>query len=141
MFPVFTLLGVPLILISRGPEREKLIANLEPAFIGAGIVLIFFFVIPYFSARSSFKSQPALQQETLYTFSDEGVSMQSPSASSKTNWSNITQATETHDYFYLHLSKNLRWIVPKRSFSDEASLPALREILKSHIKGKVRLKS
>jgi YcxB-like protein len=141
IFPTLALVGLPLILVSHGPQRDKTIANFEPACIGAAIALVILFVFPYFSARSSFKSHPALQQETLYTFSDDGISVQSPTASSRTDWSNITQATETRNYLYLFLSKNIRWIIPKRSFSDTASLSALREILKSHIKGKVRLRT
>ena len=48
IFPTLALVGLPLILVSHGPQRDKTIANFEPACIGAAVALVILFVFPYF---------------------------------------------------------------------------------------------
>lgn len=141
MFPAICLLITPVILLGPSRHRAELIANLKPALLFSCVILVIFFVLPYFSSRSNFKSQRALHDVNRYTFSDQGIAIESATSSSRSDWSTVFQVIESRDYIYIYPSKVVRWIIPKRSIPDEATLAAFRRILKAHVKGRVRLKT
>ncbi|HXJ16077.1 MAG TPA: YcxB family protein [Candidatus Polarisedimenticolia bacterium] len=93
----------------------------------------------YLGARSQFRQQKGLREPNRYTISDDGIQIESPSSSDRMDWTHIYQAYENKRFFFLHLSRNLRCIIPKRALPDEASIAQFRQLARAHVKGKVRL--
>ena len=137
--PILAIASIVLSLFSGTQQRQQLMLNIRPLFYVAGIYLLIVFVLPYFSARSNFRSQKALQQTTNYTFSEQGIQTESETASSRIDWSNIHQVVETRSYFFVYLAKNLRYLIPKRCVPDAAEVVVLRQIFRAGVKGKIKL--
>ena len=93
----------------------------------------------YFGARSQFKQQKGLREPNRYTLSDAGIQIESDSSSERMDWSHIYRASENKRFFFLHLSQNLRYPIPKRALPDEETVAQLRQLIRAHVKGKVRL--
>jgi hypothetical protein len=140
LIPILAIASMLLSLFSGAQQRQQLMLNIRPLIYLAGVYLLIVFVLPYFSARSNFRSQKALQQTTNYTFSEEGIQTESETASSRTDWSNVHQVVETGSYLFVYLAKNLRYVIPKRCVPDAEELVVLRQILRAGVKGKIKLR-
>ena len=93
----------------------------------------------YFGARSQFRQQKGLREPNHYTIADEGIQIESPSSADRMDWTHIYQAHENKRFFFLHLSKRLRCVIPKRALPDEKTVAQMRQLIRAHVKGKVRL--
>jgi YcxB-like protein len=140
LIPILAVVSTILSFLSHAQQRDQLLLNVRPLLYLLGIWLLLVFIFPYFSARSIFKSQKGLHQPTRYTFSEEGIQTESETASSRMDWSNIYRAVETSAYFFVYTAKNIRFVLPKRSISDQTQIADLREILRRNIKGKTKLR-
>jgi len=105
----------------------------------AGFYALFVFILPYFSPRSNFKSHKNLHGVIHYTFSKAAIEIETQTSSSRTDWTNVYKAIETKSFFFIYLSKQLRWVIPKRAIPDAAALDSLRQLLRTCVAGKVKL--
>jgi hypothetical protein len=131
--------GILMIVMSHGEQRKNLIQNFRPLF---GLILFWLVAVfggLYFSARSMMKQQKGLSHANRYTFSETGIEMQADKASGQMDWSYIFQAFETKRFFFLYLSKGMRHMIPKKFFTDANDVARLRTLIRTYVKGKVRL--
>ncbi len=89
-------------------------------------------LLPY-RARRSYATNKLLGEPQRYTFSREGVILESASGSSRHNWNVYWKACETRNAFYLYLADNLAHLIPKRSFGSDAELQRFREIARASL--------
>jgi hypothetical protein len=93
----------------------------------------------YFGARSQYKQQKGLRESNDYTIADDGIHFESQSSSDRMDWTHIYQAYENKRFIFLHISKSLRCVIPKRALPDEETIAQMRQLIRAHVKGKVRL--
>ncbi len=132
-------IAILMIVMSHGEARKNLIQNFTPLF---GLVLFWLVAVfggLYISARSMMKQQKGLSQANRYTFSETGIEVQADKASGQMDWSYIFQAFETKRFFLLYLSKSMQHLIPKKFFTDENDVAKLRTLIRTYVKGKVRL--
>jgi hypothetical protein len=138
-YAFFTALGLLSFYWSDAESRPNVIANFTPLIWLVGAWLVFMVVVPYFSARSSFRNQKGLHELTRYTISEDRIAMESATASHQIDWSHIGRAAETKAYFYLFSGKKLTYIIPKRAIAEGTTIIDLRKVLRQCVKGKVRI--
>jgi hypothetical protein len=107
--------------------------------IPAGIVLLLL-GNTYLSAKRQMATNKCLSERIHYTFSENGIDATAPSSSGHTSWTNIYKAYETKSTFLLFISKNMMYTIPKRCFADNAQLVSFRQLLKSQLSSKAKLK-
>ena len=103
--------------------------------------IVFFVVIPYFSARSSLKSSRILQGSVHYAFSEAGIDVTGQGVSGHNDWSNLYKVVETKRALLFYPSKGIFYVIPKRNFADVANLDSMREIIRSRVIGKIKLRT
>ncbi|MGO4109003.1 YcxB family protein [Paenibacillus sp. YAF4_2] len=108
------------------------------------IMILFFIFVPlivFLTIRSSRKSiQNKFVKETkTYTWSDEGLFMESESMTARIMWADFTNAITTKSAIYLMVSHNAAHALPRRCFTQEQWIH-FRKITKSRIKRKNKYK-
>lgn len=111
------------------------------AMIGAGLVAFVGMLFVYLviqaicvplAARKSWSS-PGMLEPVKFTFSDEGLGVESNVGHGTTSWIIWKGAFETNSLIVIRHQMNLLHIVPKRDLSANA-IAGIRSILKKHIK-------
>ena len=103
-------------------------------------LLAFLLGSTYFGAKRQMASNKSLSEPHHYTFSENGIDSVAPSSSAHTSWSNIYEAYETKHNFLLFLSRNALYTIPKRCFRDSEQINAFKDLLKSELSSKAKLK-
>jgi hypothetical protein len=115
------------------PERDEqahsLLVNGIPFPV---VVLVLYFLVPLWSARSVMKN-PNFAGEFLYAFSDEGVIIRGPLSNSNLSWAAFVKARETSWSFSLYPQNAIANMVPKAGFSSETDVTAVRELIRRNI--------
>ena len=83
----------------------------------------------YFNARKSYATTKHLQYPTNYTFSDEGISLNSEYVQSKASWATIHKVLELKQWFILYTSTNVGYLIPKKSFVSEEEMQAFKVLV------------
>jgi len=74
-----------------------------------------------------------------YTFSDEGIRIESRLANAEVKWLAFRQVRESRNYFLLYIAMGLANVLPKRFFPDQASVQEFRSLVRAHVrKAKLR---
>jgi len=94
----------------------------------------------YFSAKRHMASNKGLSERIHYTFSENGIDALAPSSSGHTTWSNLYEAHETKNNFLLFISRNMMYTIPKRCFHDVEQISAFKDLLRSQLSSKAKLK-
>jgi hypothetical protein len=102
--------------------------------------LILVFVFPFFSAKSSFRRSPGMQGPINYTFSNEGIDVQTKVSTAHCLWPVFNRVLETKSYLLLFQNKIIGNIIPKRDILDEPALSQLRQLIRENVKGKNKLR-
>lgn len=103
-------------------------------------LLALMFAGTYFSTKKHMASNKALSERVHYTFSASGFKTTAASFSGQTAWSNIYEAHETKTSFLIFLSKNMMYIIPKRSFASAEQVAAFKSLLRSQLDAKAKWK-
>jgi len=135
---VIVLVVYPLLLFS-GQISTSANDNYWGLLIPAGI-LFFLLINPYFSARRQMTSNKCLNQRLHYVFDETGIDATAPLSSGHTSWANIHKAYETSSNFLLFISKNMMYTIPKRCFVDGSQIDGFRQLLKSQLVSRAKLK-
>jgi hypothetical protein len=69
-----------------------------------------------------------------YTFSNEGVRIETRLANGQAKWLAFRQVRESKRYFLLYSAPGLAHVIPKRYFHDNTSMEEFRSLLRAHIK-------
>ena len=105
-----------------------------------GAVLLFllvvpygFFLSPYVEARNRLRNDPRLQRPTIYTFSPEGITVQSDFKESTVGWATLAEVLETKRHFFLYRRMEATLVLPKRCFVNAWNNKAFRELLREMV--------
>jgi hypothetical protein len=103
-------------------------------------IVFFLLIATYLGSKRHFKSNKALQEQIHYSFSGNGINASAESSSGHTSWSNIREAFETRNNFLLFISNNQMYTIPKRFFKDEEHLGSFKQLLRSQLQSRAKLK-
>lgn len=142
IFVPFLLVSIFLLIASVLGSTRSNGVSFSPITLAApfALCLLFFLVIPYLSARSTLKSSKIIQGSVHYTFSENGMDSTAPGAFGHNDWSNFHKVVETRHVLLIYPTKHIAWVVPKRCFADSAGLDAIRQLIRAHVTGKVKLR-
>jgi hypothetical protein len=103
-------------------------------------MLVFLLGSTYLGVKRQMASNKSLSEPHRFTFSENGIDAVAQSSSGHTSWANIYEAYETKYNFLLFLSRNMMYTVPKRCFRDGEQLNSFKELLKTKLSSKAKLK-
>jgi hypothetical protein len=99
---------------------------------------LFVFVLPLLSAAKVVGDE-RVKKGVNYTFSDNGIHIESSVATANLQWAAFRQALETRSAFLLFTGPNIAHTLPKRCYTTAAELVTMRELLRAHVpKAKLR---
>jgi hypothetical protein len=130
LVPVFSLAAV---LGASG--RRTLLAFATLFLVWATVVL----VAPCVGARAAMK-HPSFRSPVRYVFSESGIDIAALHSNSHFNWELVRRVRETRRFLVVSLSKFAIHAIPKSALAP-GDLAALRVLLRSSVKGKLRLRS
>jgi len=104
---------------------------------GVMFVPVFLYAVIHISSHSASKSlvrdTPALQGPTLWSFTENGITVVGPTARGELQWNSFLQVRETREQFLLYQHKHLANVIPKRSFASPAEIGRLREMIRRQV--------
>jgi len=103
------------------------------------IVLVIVLSI-YLNARRGMSSNKSLRENIRYVFSHNGIDAIAESSSGHTSWNNMLKAYETSNAFLLLISHNQFYTIPKRFFRSGEQITRFKEMLRSHLSSRAKLK-
>ena len=92
-----------------------------------------FFLSPYIEARKHLRNDPRLQRPTIYTFSPEGITVQSDFRESTVGWATLAEVLETKRHFFLYPRMEATLVLPKRCFVGAWNIKAFRDLLREMV--------
>jgi hypothetical protein len=84
-------------------------------------------------AKRQFEKNELLQKETEYTFSPEGIKVQSEVTSVDRRWENVYKVIETKKYIAILESNESASVIPKHCFSSDEELQAVTKLMKDKL--------
>lgn len=120
-------------LVKGNTENQKVMI-----FMFAAIVLLFIMNSPitlYFKAKKQAESVAKPENTIIYTFSDAGFDMaRGEDEYMAYKWDNIFKIKEDKGGFFIYLTKNQAFIIPKPDLDGKTD--AFKAMLKEHVTGK-----
>ncbi|UFH31494.1 YcxB family protein [Chryseobacterium sp. C-71] len=93
--------------------------------------IIFFIIVrSYFRLKNAFYSNKKIQEEIIYTFTDEKVQTKGETFEGDFTWNTVFKVKETKNWFLIYQSKLTMNMVPKKDFSDR-QISELRNMIKN----------
>lgn len=80
------------------------------------------------AARSLLQNTPSLRGPTRWTFSENGVETEGPTARAELRWATFTRVLETKQQYLLFPQDTQAWVIPKRCFQSEMEIARMREL-------------
>lgn len=110
---------------------------LQSASVWFAAVFVFIIIRSYFRLKNAFFSNKKIQEEIIYTFTDEKVQTKGETFEGDFAWNTVYKIKETKDWLLIYQSKITMNMVPKKYFSD-SQISELRNIIKkSNVKAKL----
>jgi hypothetical protein len=126
---------ISLVLYVKSPSSQLLYPPLIPL---AGIAVAF--AILYLNTRMLYSSKKFLHHTVRYVLSNEGIESVAPLAPGRTGWEQIPKALELkHDFLIFYTAERM-YTIPRQSFQSAEQLSRFKEILRSHLGSKARLR-
>lgn len=101
-------------------------------------VFVFIIIRSYFRLKNAFYSNKKIQEEIIYTFTDEKVQTKGETFDGDFTWNTVHRVKENKDWFLIYQSKTTMNMIPKKYFSP-SEIIALRNIIeKNNVKAKLR---
>jgi len=95
-------------------------ANRQPAFLFAGLVVIFYSPVALFiNSRKQAKLNPMFKNPLHYVMDDEGVTVSQGDEEISVSWDQMLKACSTNQSLLLYTSKNSAWVFPKAELSEK----------------------
>lgn len=101
-------------------------------------VFIFIIIRTYFRLKNAFYSNKKIQEEIIYTFTDEKVQTKGETFDGDFTWNTVHRVKETKDWFLIYQSKTTMNMVPKKYFSPSEIIELRNIIEKNNVKAKLR---
>lgn len=134
IFSMIILVFFALNFYNSSQESEEI---LKQAIIWFAVVFVFMIVRGYFRLKKAFLSNQRIQEEIVYTFTDEKVFAKGETFESDFLWSSVFRVKENKDWFLIYQSKTTMNMIPKKYFAENEVLE-LRNLIK-HIGVKAKL--
>jgi hypothetical protein len=90
------------------------------------------FILPLLTAWK-LTQDPRIRAGCRYSFSDSGMEFENSSTRATVNWTGFVRAEESGSAFLLFPNKVAAHILPKRCFTNEADLAAMRDLLRANV--------
>lgn len=119
-------------------------ANSLTVLLYCGIVamtLLGTFMISSIRARLMMRYGPTVREPRRYVFSEQGVRWSSELMTCDCRWGAFFAILESRKSFILYQSPLSGMVIPKRDFSSPDEISQLRNLVRSHFQGKLRLRS
>jgi hypothetical protein len=100
------------------------------------LLVMFLLVMPWLqrrAVRKTFVATPSFRHPQTYEFSERGLAMSNPLASSALRWEGIVRVRETSEFFLFYFSKRYAYFLPKRVFRNASEEAELRAFVASHV--------
>lgn len=110
---------------------------LQSASIWFAAVFVFIIIRSYFRLKNAFFSNKKIQEEIIYTFTDEKVQTKGETFEGDFAWNTVYKIKETKDWLLIYQSKTTMNMVPKKYFSDSQISELRNMIKKSNVKAKL----
>lgn len=101
-------------------------------------VFVFIIIRSYFRLKNAFYSNKKIQEEIIYTFTDEKVQTKGQTFDGDFTWNTVHRVKETKDWFLIYQSKTTMNMVPKKYFSPSEIIELRNIIEKNNVKAKLR---
>lgn len=110
---------------------------LQSASIWFAAVFVFIIIRSYFRLKNAFYSNKKIQEEIVYTFTDEKVQTKGETFEGDFAWNTVYKIKETKEWLLIYQSKTTMNMVPKKYFSDSQISELRNMIKKSNVKAKL----
>lgn len=101
-------------------------------------VFVFIIIRTYFRLKNAFYSNNKIQEEIIYTFTDEKVQTKGETFDGDFTWNTVLRVKETKDWFLVYQSKTTMNMIPKKYFSPSEIIELRNIIEKNNVKAKLR---
>ena len=125
--------GVPILRSADANSADSIEKLVLYALALPAILALAMFVVPRTSAKSIYSKSPNLKGPLHWIFTDEKIIQEAIASRSEALWNVYVKVRETGEFFLLYPQKNYAYVVPKRAFSGEAEIEALREMIRRHV--------
>jgi YcxB-like protein len=126
--------------ISSSANADALGQWLFPLLIGAvPTVIIMIPLVAFVRVKMLLRTEGA-DGKRRYTFTDAEIRIESRLANAEVKWPAFRQVRESKNYFLLYIAMGLANVLPKRFFSDQASVEEFRSLVRAHVR-KVKLRN
>lgn len=109
---------------------------LQSASIWFAAVFVFIIIRSYFRLKNAFFSNKKIQEEIIYTFTEEKVQTKGETFEGDFAWNTVYKIKETKAWLLIYQSKTTMNMVPKKYFSDSQISELRNMIKKSNVKAK-----
>lgn len=134
---IFTVLMVFVLILNFNNNDFNTQELYKSVIISTVLVFIFVAVRSYFRLKTVYHSNQKIQEEIIYTFTNEMVGTKGETFESDFLWSSVHRVKENKDWFLIYQSKTTMNMVPKKYFSEN-EITNLRKIIKnSGVKAKL----
>ncbi|MEG1591564.1 YcxB family protein [Chryseobacterium sp.] len=110
----------------------------KSASIWFAVVFVFIIVRSYFRLKNAFHSNKKIQEEIVYTFTEEKVQTKGETFDGDFTWNTVHRVKESKDWFLIYQSKTTMNMVPKKYFSQSEMIELRNIIKKNNVKAKLR---
>lgn len=101
-------------------------------------VFAFIIIRSYFRLKNAFYSNKKIQEEIIYTFTDEKVQTKGETFDGDFTWNTVHRVKENKDWFLIYQSKTTMNMIPKKYFSQSEIIELRNIIEKNNVKAKLR---
>lgn len=110
---------------------------LQSASIWFAAVFVFIIIRSYFRLKNAFYSNKKIQEEIVYTFTDEKVQTKGETFEGDFAWNTVYKIKETKEWLLIYQSKTTMNMVPKKYFSQSEIIELRKIIEKNNVKAKL----
>lgn len=110
----------------------------KSASIWFAVVFVFIIIRSYFRLKNAFHSNKKIQEEIVYTFTEEKVQTKGETFDGDFTWNTVHRVKETKDWFLVYQSKTTMNMIPKKYFSQSEIIELRNIIEKNNVKAKLR---
>lgn len=101
-------------------------------------VFVFIIIRSYFRLKNAFYSNKKIQEEIVYTFTEEKVQTKGETFDGDFTWNTVHRVKETKEWFLIYQSKTTMNMIPKKYFSPSEIIELRSIIEKNNVKAKLR---